>query len=130
MKLKGGKLMLGEIENGERMNFKNKMATLLCLDGLVYIINDDFLQKCADDIDKLPPQKARARASMLFGSAHCARVGRKNKIYVKDAPEAASVFGDEFGASMISDDICVIFPSGKSESDIVFFADYIKKENC
>ena len=45
MKLKRGKLLLG---NEDKMVFKNKMATLICLDGLIYIVNDDILQKSAE----------------------------------------------------------------------------------
>ena len=123
MKLKRGKLLLG---NEDKMVFKNKMATLICLDGLIYIVNDDILQKSAEEIDKLDPLRAKNRACALFGNAHSVRVGKKNKLYIGDAPDVVSLFDCEFEIFGIDDGICAIIPEGKSASDIHFFEKYLK----
>lgn len=118
MELKRGVLLLG---HEEEMVFKNKMATLLCLDGLVYLINDDALQEAAERIDKLPPIKARTMAQALFGGAHCVHVGKRNKVYIKDAPKVCETLSDSFDALIIDKGICVLIPEGKSREDIEFF---------
>lgn len=118
MELKRGVLLLG---HEDEMTFKNKMATLLCLDGLVYLINDDVLQEAAERIDKLPPIKARTMASTLFGSAHCVHVGKKNKVYIKDAPAALEVLDGSFDALIVAKGTCALIPEGKSKDDIEFF---------
>lgn len=118
MKLKRGILELG---HEDEMPFKNKMSTLLCVDGIVYIMNDDILQESAEKIDKLPPVKAKAMASTLFGNAHSARVGRKGKIYVKDAPAAMTFLDGEFEVIIIDKGLCALLPEGKSRENIEFF---------
>lgn len=117
MKLKRGILELSEDE----MPFKNKMSTLLLVDGLVYVMNDNILQECAERIDKLPPVKAKSMASTLFGNAHSARVGRKGKIYIKDAPAAMALLDGGFEVVIIEKGLCALIPEGKSREDISFF---------
>lgn len=110
MELKRGKLHLPQ---DERLKFTNGMATLICADGMVYVLTDARLQKAAETIDSLPSVQAAQMTRALFGSASSARVSKKGVLCVKDAPSALELLdGKSIGLRIEDDGLALLIPEG------------------
>jgi hypothetical protein len=124
MELKRGKLATADCE---QLKFKNGMSTLLCSNGLVYLLTDQILQECANQIDTLPAQQAMMQARSLFGSAMSARVNKRGYVIIKDAPKALEILSTPFERVILKEGLAVLVPQGADLSSGLFFKKEIEQ---
>ncbi len=126
MELKRGKPPLPP---DERLKFTNGMSTLICADGMVYVLTDARLQKAAETIDKLPAVQAMQMTRALFGSAYSARVSKKGVLYVKDAPVALQRLNEKpFNLRIIGEGLALLIPEGVNLGGCSFFKEEILRD--
>lgn len=126
MELKRGKLPLPP---DERLKFTNGMSTLVCADGMVYVLTDAKLQKAAETIDSLPAVQAMEMTRALFGSASSARVSKKGVLHVKDARPAMELLeGKTFDLRIPGDGLALLIPEGIDPKGCSFFKEEILRE--
>lgn len=112
-----------------RLKFTNGMSTLLCADGMVYVLTDARLQKAAEQIDSLPSVLAAQMARALFGAASSARVSRKGVLKIKDSPAAlAALEGKSFELRIPGEGLALLIPDGIDPTGASFFREEIGKD--
>lgn len=126
MELRKGKIALPA---DERLKFTNRMSTLLCSDGMVYILTDGRLQETANRIDLLPSVQAAQMARALFGVASSARVSKKGVLYIKDCPAALTLLeGRSFELRIPGEGLALLIPDGVDPTGASFFREEIGKD--
>ena len=126
MELKRGKITLPA---DGRLKFTNGMSTLLCADGMVYVLTDGRLQETANRIDRLPSVQAAQMARALFGVATSARVSKKGVLSVKDsAPAMALLEGKTFELRIPGEGLALLIPEGVDPTGASFFREEIGKD--
>lgn len=126
MELKRGKLPLPP---DERLKFTNGMATLICADGMVYVLTDARLQKAAEMIDRLPALQAVQMTRALFGSAFSARVSKKGVLRLGDAAPAMELLdGKSFDLRIPGEGLALLIPEGADPKKCTFFREEIQRD--
>ncbi len=112
-----------------RLQFTNRMSTLLCADGMVYILTDGRLQETAERIDRLPKVQAVQMTRALFGAATSARVSKKGVLRIKDsAPALAALEGKTFELRIPGQGLALLIPEGVDPTSASFFREEIAKD--